>query len=121
MGVVTAFGMAKEGEPSYEQFSYLYGITKSKSADHGGWVQANCLQASEQGHFVSIVPTSQKSRRNRRVLLSGDWESSLVQPIRFHIPTTFQIAGKLKHPSPTQSEIQQIDRVRLKVPAVERI
>ncbi|CAL2237450.1 unnamed protein product [Prunus armeniaca] len=99
MGVVTAFGMAEEGEPSYEQFSYLYSITKSKSADHGGWVQANYLRASERGHFVSTVQTSQKSRRNRRVLLSG----------------------KLKHLSPTKSEIQQIDKVRLKVPAVERI
>lgn len=52
MGVVTAFGMAGKGEPSYEQFSYLYSVTKSKSVDHGGWVQAN---------FVSAVPTSQKS------------------------------------------------------------
>ncbi|CAL2276742.1 unnamed protein product [Prunus armeniaca] len=30
-------------------------------------------------------------------------------------------ASKLKQPSPTQSKIQQIDRVRLKVPAVERV
>ncbi|CAL2244494.1 unnamed protein product [Prunus armeniaca] len=36
MGVVTAFGMAGEGEPSYEQFSHLYSVTKSKCADHGG-------------------------------------------------------------------------------------
>ncbi|CAL8999814.1 unnamed protein product [Prunus brigantina] len=64
MGVVTAFDMAKERGPSYEQFSYLYSVTKSKSADH---------------------------------------------------------EGKLKQPSPTQSEIRQIHRVRLKVPAVERV
>ncbi|CAL8117220.1 unnamed protein product [Prunus armeniaca] len=94
MGVVTAFGMAGEGEPSYEQFSHLYSVTKSKSADHGGWVQANCLKATERGHFVSAVPTFQKTWRKRRVLLSGDWESPSGHPVRFHIPTTFQIAGR---------------------------
>ncbi|CAL8174240.1 unnamed protein product [Prunus armeniaca] len=91
IGVIAVFDIAEEGEPSYEQFSYLYSITRSKSADHGGWVQANCLKASEHGHFVSSMLTSQKS-----------W-------------------SKLKQPSPTQSKIQQIDRVRLKVPAVERV
>ncbi|CAL8992685.1 unnamed protein product [Prunus brigantina] len=121
MGVITAFGMASEGEPSYEQFSYLFSITKSKSADHGGWVQANCLRVTEHGHFVSAVPTSQKSWRNRRVLLSGDWESPSGQPIRFPIPTTFQIAGKLKQPIPAQSEIRQVERVRSKVPALKRV
>lgn len=72
MGVVTASGIGEEGEPSYEQFSYLYSITKSKSADHDGWVQVNCLWASKRGHFARAVPTSQKSGRNQRVLLSGD-------------------------------------------------
>ncbi|CAL8995267.1 unnamed protein product, partial [Prunus brigantina] len=148
MGVVTAFGMAGLGEPSYEQFSHLYSITRSKTTDHGGWVQANCLKAAERGHFVSHVPTSQKSWRNRRVLLSGDWESPSGSPVRFHVPTTFQIAGwskspsvglvffflnfigdlplllsagKLKQPVAGQAEIWQIDQVRLKVPAEERV
>lgn len=94
MGVITAFGIAEEGEPTYEQFSYLYSITKSKKTDYGGWVQANCLRASKRGHFLSVVPTSQKSWRNRRVILSGDWESPSGTPVRFHIPTTFQIAGR---------------------------
>ncbi|CAL9010607.1 unnamed protein product, partial [Prunus brigantina] len=121
MGVVTAFGMAGEGEPSYEQFSHLYSITKSKCADHGGWVQANCLKATERGHFISRVPTSQKTWRKRRMILSSDWESPSGHPVRFHIPTMFQIAGKLKQPVVTQSEIRQIDSVRLRVPAVERV
>ncbi|CAL2239746.1 unnamed protein product [Prunus armeniaca] len=121
MGVITALGMAGEGEPSYEQFSHLYSITKSKSADHGGWVQANCLKATERGHFVNAIPTSQKTWRKQRVLLSGDWESPSGHSVRFYIPTTFQIAGKLKQPSATQSEIRQIERVRLNVPAVERV
>ncbi|CAL2238407.1 unnamed protein product [Prunus armeniaca] len=94
MGVVTAFGMASEGEPSYEQFFHLYSFMKSKSADHGGWIQANCLKATERGHFVNAVPTFQKTWRKRRVLLSGDWELPSGHPVRFHIPTTFQIAGR---------------------------
>ncbi|BFG20695.1 hypothetical protein CerSpe_069690 [Prunus speciosa] len=144
MGVVTAFGLTDEEGPSYEQFSHLYSITKSKSTDHGGWVQANCLKASERGHFLNAVPTSQKSWRNRRVLLSGDWESPSGVPVRFSIPTIFQIAGrllpcrsvdqssfrgltcfvifvgKLKQPTATQSELRQLDKVRLKVPAGDR-
>ncbi|CAL2247792.1 unnamed protein product [Prunus armeniaca] len=95
MGVITAFRMAGERYPSYEQVSHLYSITKSKCADHGGWVQANCLKATERDHFVSWVPTSQKSWRNRRVLLSSDWESPSGQPVRFRIPTTFQIASRV--------------------------
>lgn len=43
MGVTVAFGLAEEGEPTYEQFSYLYSVTKSKCTGHGGWVQANYL------------------------------------------------------------------------------
>ncbi|CAL9017767.1 unnamed protein product, partial [Prunus brigantina] len=121
MGVVTAFGMAGQGGPSYEQFSHLYSITKSKSRDQGGWVQANCLRAAERGHFISHVPTSQKTWRKRRVLLSGDWESPSGHPVRFHIPRTFQIAGKLKQPVATRAELRQIDQVRGKVPAVDRV
>ncbi|CAL8998322.1 unnamed protein product, partial [Prunus brigantina] len=79
------------------------------------------LWVCHRGHFVSHVPTSQKSWRNRRVLLSGDWESPSGSPIRFHIPTTFQIAGKLKQPVATHAEIRHIDQVRLRVPAVERV
>ncbi|CAL9010745.1 unnamed protein product [Prunus brigantina] len=104
MGVVTAFGMAGMGEPSYEQFSHLYSITKSKTTDHGGWVQANCLRATERGHFVSHVLTSQKTWKKRRVLLSGDWESPSGHP-----------------PVATQAEIRQLDQVRARVPAVERV
>ncbi|CAL2232162.1 unnamed protein product [Prunus armeniaca] len=51
----------------------------------------------------------------------GRLESPSGQLACFPIPTTFQIAGKLKQLSPTQSEIRQIDMVRLKVPAVERV
>lgn len=95
MATIVAFGMAGEGEPSYEQFSYLYSITKSKSADHGGWVQANCRQASSRGHFISGVPSSQKTWRNRRVLVSGEWECPSHRHPLFKIPTSFQLVGRV--------------------------
>ncbi|CAL2245636.1 unnamed protein product [Prunus armeniaca] len=58
LGTVTAFGIAGEGEPSYEQFAHLYSVTRAKSANQGGWVQSNCLSAGQKGHFVVGVPTS---------------------------------------------------------------
>ncbi|CAL9029141.1 unnamed protein product [Prunus brigantina] len=103
------------------QFSYLYNVTKSKSADHGGWVQANCLRASEQGHFVSAVLTSQKSWRNRRAPVVSVFPLPSKSSVG-HQHADREVANrKLKQPSPTQSEIPQIDRVRLKVPAVDRV
>ncbi|CAL9006208.1 unnamed protein product [Prunus brigantina] len=41
LGTITAFGIAGESEPSYEQFAHLYSVTRAKSADQGGWVQSN--------------------------------------------------------------------------------
>ncbi|CAL9019663.1 unnamed protein product [Prunus brigantina] len=61
LGTITAFGIAGEGEPSYEQFAHLYSVTRAKSADQGGWVQSNCLAAGQRGHFVVGVPGSQKA------------------------------------------------------------
>ncbi|CAL8174404.1 unnamed protein product [Prunus armeniaca] len=99
MGVVTAFGMAGEGEPSYD-------VTKSKSADHGGWVQANCLKATERGNFVNAVPTSQKTWRKRRVLLSGDWES----PSGHSFFSTFPRPSKLPVRHRTVRQIEAAER-----------
>ncbi|CAL9030992.1 unnamed protein product, partial [Prunus brigantina] len=79
------------------------------------------LRAAERGHFVSKVPTSQKSWRNRRVLLSGNWESPSDRPVRFSVPTIFQIAGKVKQPTPSREDIQKVERVRTKVPAADRV
>ncbi|CAL2256642.1 unnamed protein product [Prunus armeniaca] len=71
LGTITAFGIAGEGEPSYEKFAHLYSVTRAKSADQGGWVQSNCLAAGQRGHFVVGVPSSQKTWRRHRVLVSG--------------------------------------------------
>ncbi|CAL8167538.1 unnamed protein product [Prunus armeniaca] len=91
LGAIIAFGLAEEGEPSYEQFSYLYSATRSKCTRHGGWIQAKCLQASVRGHFVRSVPTSQKLWRNRR----------------FHVPT--------------KKNIKKVERARTKVLAAVRV
>lgn len=82
------------------------------------------------------------------MLLSNDWESPSGRPVRFHIPTTFQIAGrslgcrsvghldidfgpkliyvsrfagKLKQLIPTRANIQKVEQVKTKVPASVRI
>ncbi|CAL9020897.1 unnamed protein product [Prunus brigantina] len=104
LGTITAFGIAGEGEPSYEQFAHLYSVTRAKSADQGGWVQSNCLAAGQRGHFVVGVPTSQKTWRRHRVLVSGAWESApgVIRPIA------------------TKREIEVIERVRSVIPEDER-
>ncbi|KAI5344300.1 hypothetical protein L3X38_012177 [Prunus dulcis] len=86
MGVTVAFGLAEEGEPTYEQFSYLYSITKSKCTGHG-----------------------------------GDWESPSDRLVRFQLPATFQKAAKLKQLVPTRADIQKVERIKSKVPAVDQI
>ncbi|CAL2229911.1 unnamed protein product [Prunus armeniaca] len=65
------FWIAGEGESSYEQFAHLYSVTRAKSADQRGWVQSNCLAAGQRGNFVVGVPSSQKTWRRHRVLVSG--------------------------------------------------
>ncbi|CAL9015108.1 unnamed protein product, partial [Prunus brigantina] len=120
LGTITAFGIAGEGEPSYEQFAHLYSVTRAKSADQGGWVQSNCLAAGQRGHFVVGVPTSQKTWRRHRVLVSGAWESAPGVIVERHIPTTFQTIVSLKRPIATKREIEVIERVRSVIPEDER-
>ncbi|CAL2276292.1 unnamed protein product [Prunus armeniaca] len=84
IGVILAFGLAEEGEPSYEQFSYLYSITKSKCADHGGWVKPT----------VSGLP---------------------------NMVTLSVLYRHLRSPGGIGGCFSLIEKVRLKVPAVERV
>ncbi|KAL6276886.1 hypothetical protein ACE6H2_020487 [Prunus campanulata] len=95
LGTIAAFNLAGEGEPSYEQWAQLYSVTRAKSADHGGWVQSNCLSAGQRGHFVVGVPSSQKTWRKRRVIVSSDWESAPGVIVERRIPTTFQTVGRI--------------------------
>ncbi|CAL8161875.1 unnamed protein product [Prunus armeniaca] len=121
LGMITAFSMAGEGEPSYEQFAHLYSVTRAKSADQGGWVQSNCLSAGQRGHFVVGVPSSQKTWRRRRVLVFGAWESALGVIVERHIPTTFQTVVSLKRPIATKKEVEIIERIRSKIAEEERV
>ncbi|CAL8991544.1 unnamed protein product [Prunus brigantina] len=120
LGTITAFGIAGEGEPSYEQFAHLYSVTRAKSADQGGWVQSNCLAAGQRGHFVVGVPTLQKTWRRHRVLVSGAWESAPGVIVERHIPTTFPTIVSLKPPIATKREIEVIERVRSLIPEEDR-
>ncbi|CAL9020830.1 unnamed protein product, partial [Prunus brigantina] len=120
LGTITAFGIAGEGEPSYEQFAHLYSVTRAKSADQGGWVQSNCLLAGQRGHFAVGVPSSQKTWRRHRVLVSGAWESAPGLIVERHIPTHFQTVVSLKRPIATKREIEVIERVQSLIPEEDR-
>ncbi|CAL8992337.1 unnamed protein product [Prunus brigantina] len=120
LGTITAFGIAGEGEPSYEQFAHLYSLTRAKSADQGGWVQSNCLAAGQRGHFVVGVPSSQKTWRRHRVLVSEAWESAPGVIVERHIPTTFQMIVSLKRPIATRREIEVIECVRSRISEEDR-
>ncbi|CAL9007146.1 unnamed protein product, partial [Prunus brigantina] len=120
LGTITAFGIAGEGESSYEQFAHLYSVTRAKSADQGGLVQSNCLAAGQRGHFVVGVPSSQKTWRRHRVLVSGAWESAPGVIVERHIPTTFQMIVSLKRPIATRREVEVIERVRSFIPEEDR-
>ncbi|CAL9019421.1 unnamed protein product [Prunus brigantina] len=120
LGTITAFSIAGEGEPSYEQFAHLYSVTRAKSADQGGWVQSNCLAAGQRGHFVVGVPSSQKTWRRHRVLVSGAWESAPGVIVERYIPTSFQTIVSLKRLIATRREIEVIERVRSLIPEEDR-
>ncbi|CAL2265814.1 unnamed protein product [Prunus armeniaca] len=50
--------LAKFGESTFEQFMYLYSVSKQKG--NFGWVQTNCRKAKERGYFIRRMPSSQK-------------------------------------------------------------
>ncbi|KAL6277239.1 hypothetical protein ACE6H2_020840 [Prunus campanulata] len=120
LGTIAAFNLAGEGEPSYEQWAQLYSVTRAKSADHGGWVQSNYLSAEQRGHFVVGVPSSQKTWRKRRVIVSGAWESALGVIVERRIPTTFQTVVSLKRPTAPIREVEVIEQVRAKIAEEDR-
>ena len=95
-GVYIAWWLAGLGEPTFEQFMYLYSISKQQG--NFGWVQANCRKAKERGYFIGHKPTTQKSWRNRWCLAYGDWECPPGKSVVQHIPTHFQSIGPWPHP-----------------------
>ncbi|BBG99215.1 hypothetical protein Prudu_008827 [Prunus dulcis] len=84
------------GEPTFEQFMYLYSVSKQQG--NFGWVQANCRKANERGYFISHKPTTQKSWRNRWCMAYGDYECPPGKSVIQHISTHFQpiVAGIIR-------------------------
>ncbi|CAL8997862.1 unnamed protein product, partial [Prunus brigantina] len=54
----------------------------------------NCLAVGQRGHFVVGVPSSQKTWRRHRVLVSGARESAPGVIVERHIPTLFQMISR---------------------------
>ncbi|CAL8133940.1 unnamed protein product [Prunus armeniaca] len=55
-GVYIAWWLVGLGEPTFEQFMYLYSISKQQGSF--GWVQANCRKAKERGYFIGHKPST---------------------------------------------------------------
>ncbi|CAL8162449.1 unnamed protein product [Prunus armeniaca] len=109
-GVYIAWWLVGLGEPTFEQFMYLYSISKQ----HGtfGWVQANCRKAKERGYFIGHKPSTQKSWRNRWCLAYGDWECPPGKTVSRHIPTHFQSIGSVKWGPISKEREDEVERVR---------
>lgn len=95
-GFYIAWWLVGLDEPTFEQFMYLYSISKQQGSF--GWVQANCRKAKERGYFISHMPTTQKTWRNKWCLAYGGWECPPGKVIAKHIPTHFQSIGSWPHP-----------------------
>ncbi|CAL8162160.1 unnamed protein product [Prunus armeniaca] len=117
-GVYIAWWLAGLGEPTFEQFMYLYSISKQQGSF--GWVQANCRKVKEMGYFISHKPSTQKSWRNRLCLTYGDWECPPGKTVSKHIPTHFQFIGLVKWGPIFKEQEDKVDRVRSLLSETER-
>ncbi|CAL8174620.1 unnamed protein product [Prunus armeniaca] len=107
-GVYIAWRLVGLEKPTFEQFMYLYLI--SKQHETFGWVQANCRKAKE--YFIGHKPSTQKSWRNRWCLAYDDWECPPGKTVSRHIPTHFQSIGSVKW-GPISKELEdKVERVR---------
>ncbi|BBH03008.1 hypothetical protein Prudu_013754, partial [Prunus dulcis] len=116
--VYIAWWLAGLGEPAFEQFMYLYSISKQQG--NFGWVQANCRKAKERGYFIGHKPTTQKSWRNRWCLAYGDWECPPGKSVVQHIPTHFQSIGSVKWGPISKEKEDEVEWVRAQLSDTER-
>lgn len=91
--MITAFGIADEGEPSYEQFTYLYSVTRAKSADQWG-VSSGELPSCEST-WTFRGGGAELGEDVAWVLVSGAWESAPGVMVERYIPIFFQTVGWL--------------------------
>lgn len=95
-GVYIAWWLAKLGEPTFEQFMYLYSV----SMQQGNFGRCRPIaKRRKRGYFISHLPSSQKSWRNRWCLAFGDWECSSGKTVAKHVPSHFQSIGHWSRPS----------------------
>ncbi|BBN67666.1 hypothetical protein Prudu_148S000100, partial [Prunus dulcis] len=116
--VYIAWWLAGLGEPTFEQFMYLYSISKQQG--NFGWVQANCRKAKERGYFIGHKPTTQKSWRNRWCMAYGDWECPPGKRVVQHIPTHFQSIGSVKWGPISKQQEDEVEWVRAQLSEAER-
>ncbi|CAL9004636.1 unnamed protein product, partial [Prunus brigantina] len=117
-GVYIAWWLVGLGEPTFEQFMYLYSISKQQGTF--GWVQANCRKAKERGYFIGHKPSTQKSWRNRWCMASGYWECPPRKIVSRHVPTHFQSIGSVKCGPISKEQEDEVERVRSSLSETER-
>ncbi|CAL9017209.1 unnamed protein product, partial [Prunus brigantina] len=117
-GVYIAWWLVGLGEPTFEQFMYLYSISKQQGTF--GWVQANCRKAKERGYFIGHKPSTQKSWRNRWCMASGYWECPPRKTVSRHVPTHFQSIGSVKWGPISKEQEDEVERVRSSLSETER-
>ncbi|CAL8133330.1 unnamed protein product [Prunus armeniaca] len=109
LGTITAFGIAREGEPSYEQFAHLYSVTRAKSADQG----EGALRSRGADLAENLASASGVGVRSLGIGTGSDCGEAY--------PTSFQTVGRpmgclsLKRPIATKREIEVIERVRSRI------
>ncbi|CAL9021062.1 unnamed protein product, partial [Prunus brigantina] len=116
--VYIAWWLAGLGEPTFEQFMYLYSISKQQGSF--GWVLANCRKAKERGYFIGHKPSTQKSWRNRWCMAYGDWECQPGKTVSKHIHTHFQSIGSVKWGPISKEQEDEVERVRSLLSETER-
>ncbi|CAL2255805.1 unnamed protein product [Prunus armeniaca] len=109
LGVYIAWWLAGLREPTFEQFMYLYYISKQQR--NFGWVQANC----EIGYFIGHKPSTQKSWKKRWCLAYGDWKCPRGKTVTKHIRIHFLSIGSVKWGPISKEEEDEVERGTMKV------
>ncbi|CAL2266286.1 unnamed protein product [Prunus armeniaca] len=84
------------------------------------WVQANCQKAKKRVYFISHLPSSQKSWRNRWCMAYGDWECPLGKTVTKHVPSHFQSIGSVKWGPISQDKEDEVQIVGLLLSETDR-
>ncbi|CAL2234244.1 unnamed protein product [Prunus armeniaca] len=108
LGTVTAFGIAGEGEPSYEQFAHLYSVTRVKSADQG----EGALRRRGADLAEDLASASGVGVRSLGIGARSDCGETYPH---------FLPDMSLKRPIATKREIEVIERIRSRIAEEGRV